>query len=469
NDVAYEKSPIRKNSQFSINNSNITLHTPNYYPLVTINQYVPLNISTLGDDPTVYNLPVSSAFGIFTGPIQDPAITENGQGIFRLKRDVYNGVTGNQSPLSILCKYPLHNRFNNIVDATTHRPIFSVVGEIVPLTKSSFVLCETIEWNYPTSSHNPQTSSMPNPQSNCNKHQRLKDLERKKPAIFDNNINIDGDFASSSNTICPPFNNPTTSYNMSDPSNYLPFHGILDNNEINNIDSPNIFAPYTQQNELNIHLPKNRLALDLLQQPIPTYANQSTFSLWTLSDNLLSLYHQFEPKILYNHHHILCCYCSILMFQSATHWINIEPDAQYTLPLAFPNIITKIILKLPSVQVAKRKTPDIFLRLSHLSPSKFNQYQCFTVNTCLLYAFSVHWAELLDQIRSIGAFLDPNHQSDWFYHTLNDVSTWLKENNPLFSLYKYLHITTNPNPVPPYFQRLHNILPLHKLHLTYLN
>ncbi|RIB03088.1 hypothetical protein C2G38_2226075 [Gigaspora rosea] len=227
---------------------------------VTINQYVPLNISTLGDNPTVYDLPVSPAFGVFTAPIQDPAITENGQ-----------------------------------ADATTRRPIFSVAEEIVPLTKSSFVLCETIKWNYPTSSHNPQTSSVTNPQSNNNKCQRLEDLERiaekfnshspsthhlyknppqpsqrepnlnstppnitsekirinqlrsslnnirgqkdpsnsvvpetlntepvidkgKKPSTFDNNININSNFASSSNTTYPSFDIPTTSPNISDTS-----------------------------------------------------------------------------------------------------------------------------------------------------------------------------------------------------------------------------------------------------------
>ncbi|CAG8821519.1 12165_t:CDS:1, partial [Gigaspora rosea] len=41
-------------------------------------------------------------------------------------------------------------------------------------------------------------------------------------------------------------------------------------NNINDINSPNIFAPYTLQNELNINLPENRLAPDPLQHPIPT-------------------------------------------------------------------------------------------------------------------------------------------------------------------------------------------------------
>ncbi|RIB25301.1 hypothetical protein C2G38_2166309 [Gigaspora rosea] len=121
---------------------------------ITINQYVPLNISSLSDEPSIYDLPIAPAFGVLTAPIQNPTVIENGQGIFRLKRDVYNGVTTNQSSLSILCKYPLHNRYANIKDATTRRPIFSVGGELITLAKSAFILCKTIEWNYPALSSN---------------------------------------------------------------------------------------------------------------------------------------------------------------------------------------------------------------------------------------------------------------------------------------------------------------------------
>ncbi|RIB02259.1 hypothetical protein C2G38_2228333 [Gigaspora rosea] len=121
---------------------------------ITINQYVPLNISSLGDEPSIYDLPIAPAFGVFTAPIQDPIVIKNSQGIFRLKRDVYNGVTTNQSSLSIFCKYPLHNRHANVKDATSRRPIFSVRGELITLAKFAFILCEMIEWNYPALSSN---------------------------------------------------------------------------------------------------------------------------------------------------------------------------------------------------------------------------------------------------------------------------------------------------------------------------
>ncbi|CAG8698865.1 1507_t:CDS:2, partial [Gigaspora rosea] len=168
---------------------------------ITINQYVPLNISSLSDEPSIYDLPIAPAFGVLTAPIQNPTVIENGQGIFRLKRDVYNGVTTNQSSLSILCKYPLHNRYANIKDATTRRPIFSVGGELITLAKSAFILCKTIEWNYPALSSNtlsyaetntPSTSeqsSHPGPSSHIDKGKQPTTLEKdtKTPSITTNN------------------------------------------------------------------------------------------------------------------------------------------------------------------------------------------------------------------------------------------------------------------------------------------
>ncbi|CAG8855125.1 17301_t:CDS:2, partial [Gigaspora margarita] len=62
---------------------------------IMINQYVPLNISSLGDKPSIYDLPITPAFGVFTTPIQDPIVIENSQEIFRLKRDNYPALLPN--------------------------------------------------------------------------------------------------------------------------------------------------------------------------------------------------------------------------------------------------------------------------------------------------------------------------------------------------------------------------------------
>jgi len=74
---------------------------------------------------------------------------EGDKTIFRLKKDVYNTITSNNLPTSVICKYNPAGRFSNVPDAAARRPIFSVGGEIIPLKKSLCILPEVIEWNYP--------------------------------------------------------------------------------------------------------------------------------------------------------------------------------------------------------------------------------------------------------------------------------------------------------------------------------
>ncbi|RIB02258.1 hypothetical protein C2G38_2291960 [Gigaspora rosea] len=173
----------------------------------------PFKYFILGDEPSIYDLPIAPAFGVFTAPIQDPTVIKNGQGIFRLKKDVYNGVTTNQSSLSILCKYPLHNRQANIKEATTRHPIFSVGGELITLVKSAFILCEMIEWNYPAllsntpiyaETNTPSTSeqsSHPGLSSHIDNGKQPATLEKymRTPSITTNN-----NFIPNHNTIATP-------------------------------------------------------------------------------------------------------------------------------------------------------------------------------------------------------------------------------------------------------------------------
>ncbi|CAG8833393.1 20313_t:CDS:2, partial [Gigaspora margarita] len=206
---------------------------------------------------------------IFTAPIQDPAVTENNQGIFRLKREVYNGVTGKQSPLLVLCKYPLQTRYNNVAEATTRQPIFSVGGELATLQKSAFILCETIEQeeleriaekfnSHPTSTNNLHRNSSQKPpcnpstkpmQSNTTPNQTRIDQLRatleqvkasgssskqnsynicteeqidkgKRPATFNTNININSEYIPSNNDPNTPCKTSPLIQESSEPSNF---------------------------------------------------------------------------------------------------------------------------------------------------------------------------------------------------------------------------------------------------------
>ncbi|CAG8495583.1 6965_t:CDS:2 [Scutellospora calospora] len=69
---------------------------------VIIAQNTLLNISTIEDKPSIYDLPISSAFGIFTAPIQDLSEPERNNAVFSLKREMYKNITSNQFLISIL-------------------------------------------------------------------------------------------------------------------------------------------------------------------------------------------------------------------------------------------------------------------------------------------------------------------------------------------------------------------------------
>ena len=84
-------------------------------------QYVPLNIMTVGDQTSKYDLPISSAFALFTAPVQDAPIAKGDKAIFRLKKDVYNTITSNNLPTSVMCKYNPAGRFSQQHDIQSFR------------------------------------------------------------------------------------------------------------------------------------------------------------------------------------------------------------------------------------------------------------------------------------------------------------------------------------------------------------
>ncbi|CAG8449862.1 22519_t:CDS:2 [Gigaspora rosea] len=142
-----------------------------------VEQNTPLNILTLGNFPTIHDLPVSPAFGVFTGHVQDTSTIESKTAAFRLRRDAYDGVTSLKVTMSILCKYEPAGRHQNVSDATQRQPIFSVAGELVMLKKSVCILCDVIKWSNPNqNTGNPKTSD--NKQILKDKKRRNEDLEK---------------------------------------------------------------------------------------------------------------------------------------------------------------------------------------------------------------------------------------------------------------------------------------------------
>ena len=127
---------------------------------------------TVGDQTSKYDLPISSAFALFTAPVQDAPIAEGDKGIFRLKKDVYNTITSNNLPTSVMCKYNPAGRFSNVSDAAARRPIFSV-GEKLSPEKVTLHIPEVIEWNYPFLDN--QRTQQINERGGVKIHLRVKD------------------------------------------------------------------------------------------------------------------------------------------------------------------------------------------------------------------------------------------------------------------------------------------------------
>ena len=137
-------------------------------------------MTVVGDQTSKYDLPISSTFALFAAPVQDAPIAEGDKAIFRLKKDVYNTITSNNLPTSVMCKYNPAGRFSNVSDAAARRPIFSVGGEIIPLKKSLCILPEVIEWNYPflDNQRTQQINERGDQNSPPSKRQRRDELER---------------------------------------------------------------------------------------------------------------------------------------------------------------------------------------------------------------------------------------------------------------------------------------------------
>ncbi|CAG8722066.1 1972_t:CDS:2, partial [Ambispora leptoticha] len=154
---------------------------PNLFILeVTISQSVSLQIKTLQNEPTIYDLPIAPAFGIFSAPVQDPSEPHGDSAIFRLKKGVYNSMNGKTTDLSVICKYNPNPKghHSNVAEATHRRTIFSVAGELIFVEKSVFVLCEAIEWNYYVMRENSKSQSCDETEHVKKKRKRDEELAK---------------------------------------------------------------------------------------------------------------------------------------------------------------------------------------------------------------------------------------------------------------------------------------------------
>lgn len=117
----------------------------NYVVLV---QFTTINLYTLNDNPSKFDLPISPPVWNFTGTVKDPFSDDDDNSMFRLNKDIYNGYTKATSNTSVICTLKKKNKASYIEEAINKKPIVSVCGELLVCDGSIFNFPNVIEWNY---------------------------------------------------------------------------------------------------------------------------------------------------------------------------------------------------------------------------------------------------------------------------------------------------------------------------------
>jgi hypothetical protein len=100
-----------------------------------------------------------------------------------------------------------------------------------------------------------------------------------------------------------------------------------------------LFRSYIHRNEINQNLSNAPSAiLPTLSQSGANTLSPISNSSSTQSPALRRLLREFEEKILFDHPHIPCAYCSILMTKSSARWTRYDVNERYTLKIAFPDV-----------------------------------------------------------------------------------------------------------------------------------
>jgi hypothetical protein len=117
---------------------------------VTLIKTTLLDLKTLGDTPSIRDLPIGPLFGAMTGPCSTPSRSQDDGHYFTLSRKTYNPFTGAYVMMDVPCFYETENgRHRNVANATNSKAIFSTAGELFVGRKLVQIIASDIEWTYP--------------------------------------------------------------------------------------------------------------------------------------------------------------------------------------------------------------------------------------------------------------------------------------------------------------------------------
>ncbi|CAG8445532.1 8216_t:CDS:2 [Gigaspora rosea] len=113
---------------------------------VTILQAINLDLKTIENEPTVYDLPVTLLFGYYLAPCKSSEISKDKPLHFTLKRRGYNSITSNYLMIEIDCAFDAGTaRHAGIPTAIENKAILSVCGELYKGNNMMHIIASDIE------------------------------------------------------------------------------------------------------------------------------------------------------------------------------------------------------------------------------------------------------------------------------------------------------------------------------------
>src|SRR5205809_5851730 len=99
-------------------------------PQVTVMKSTFLDLKTMGENPTIDDLPISPLFGIVSAHCIAPSRIQDEKNYFTLSRKYHNPFTSTFATMDIPCFYdPNNGRHSSVSNATNGKAVFSVAGE----------------------------------------------------------------------------------------------------------------------------------------------------------------------------------------------------------------------------------------------------------------------------------------------------------------------------------------------------
>lgn len=140
---------------------------------VTILQAIKLDLKTIKNEPSVYDLPVTPPFGCYSALCKSSEINKNKPLHFTLERRGYNSITLNYLTVEIDCAFDAGTtRHAGVPNAIENKAILSVCGELYKGNNMMHIIASDIKWNNVFTVNKASTPE----QATNNKKKRNQDL-----------------------------------------------------------------------------------------------------------------------------------------------------------------------------------------------------------------------------------------------------------------------------------------------------